>query len=60
VEVPKPSEGLEYTYARKPSTFDHEKKDLAHIWEVSYCFIFDDMKEGCYLTLLIACQALHL
>jgi dynein light intermediate chain 2 len=34
VEVPKPSEGLEYTYARKPSNFDHEKKDLAHIWEV--------------------------
>lgn len=33
-EVPKPSEGLEYTYARKPSQFDHEKKDLAHIWEV--------------------------
>ncbi len=33
-EVPKPSEGLEYTYARKPSNFDHEKKDLAHIWEV--------------------------
>jgi hypothetical protein len=32
--VPKPSEGLEYTYARKPSNFDHEKKDLAHIWEV--------------------------
>ncbi len=34
VEVPKPSEGLEYTYARKPSNFDHERKDLAHIWEV--------------------------
>lgn len=33
-EIPKPSEGLEYTYARKPSNFDHEKKDLAHIWEV--------------------------
>ncbi|KAL6746086.1 hypothetical protein V8C86DRAFT_2954357 [Haematococcus lacustris] len=33
-EVPKPSEGLEYTYARKPSNFDHERKDLAHIWEV--------------------------
>eukprot|EP00798_Chlamydomonas_sp_ICE-L_P019945 gene19945-26653_t len=25
-EVPKPSEGLEYTYARKPSNYDHEKK----------------------------------
>lgn len=34
IEVPKPSEGLEYTYARKPSTYDHERKDLAHIWEV--------------------------
>lgn len=34
VEVPKPSEGLEYTYARKPAAFDHERKDLAHIWEV--------------------------
>jgi dynein light intermediate chain 2 len=32
--VPKPSEGLEYTYARKPSNYDHERKDLAHIWEV--------------------------
>jgi dynein light intermediate chain 2 len=25
---------LEYTYARKPSSYDHERKDLAHIWEV--------------------------
>lgn len=33
-EVPKPSEGIEYTYARKPVAYDHEKKDLAHIWEV--------------------------
>ncbi|GLC38707.1 Cytoplasmic dynein 2 light intermediate chain 1 [Pleodorina starrii] len=33
-EVPKPSEGIEYTYARKPAAYDHEKKDLAHIWEV--------------------------
>ncbi|KAG2482769.1 hypothetical protein HYH03_018309 [Edaphochlamys debaryana] len=33
-ETPKPSEGIEYTYARKPAQFDHEKKDLAHIWEV--------------------------
>mmetsp|Transcript_14319 Transcript_14319/g.41743 ORF Transcript_14319/g.41743 Transcript_14319/m.41743 type:complete len:198 (-) Transcript_14319:1665-2258(-) len=33
-EMPKPSEGLEYTYARKPSAYDHERKDLAHIWEV--------------------------
>jgi dynein light intermediate chain 2 len=33
-DIPKPSEGLEYTYARKPSAYDHERKDLAHIWEV--------------------------
>ena len=33
-ELPKPSEGIEYTYARKPAAYDHEKKDLAHIWEV--------------------------
>lgn len=33
--MPKPSEGLEYTYARKPSQFDHEKKDVAHIWEAA-------------------------
>lgn len=32
--MPKPSEGLEYTYARKPSNYDHERKDLAHIWEI--------------------------
>lgn len=35
VEPPKPSEGLEYTFARKASNFDHEKKDLAHIWEIA-------------------------
>jgi dynein light intermediate chain 2 len=34
VEAPKPSEGLEYTFARKVSSYDHNKKDLAHIWEV--------------------------
>lgn len=34
VEPPKPSEGLEYTFARKASSLDHERKDTAHIWEV--------------------------
>jgi hypothetical protein len=33
-EVPKPSDGLEYTFARRPSSFDHERKDIAHVWEV--------------------------
>lgn len=35
VEVPKPSQGLEYTFARRASTYGHEHKDLAHIWEVA-------------------------
>jgi hypothetical protein len=30
----KPSEGLEYTYARKTSALDHERRSLAHIWEM--------------------------
>ena len=30
----KPSEGLEYTFARKSSGLSHEQKVLAHIWEV--------------------------
>lgn len=34
IEPPKPSEGLEYTYARKPAAFDHERKDMAHIYEI--------------------------
>ncbi|GMH33018.1 hypothetical protein BSKO_00852 [Bryopsis sp. KO-2023] len=33
VDIPKPSEGLEYTYARRSRENDHEKKDIAHIWE---------------------------
>eukprot|EP00803_Ostreobium_quekettii_P004627 evm.model.scf_672.3 EVM.evm.TU.scf_672.3 scf_672:14722-17919(-) len=32
--VAKPSEGLEYTYARRAREHDHEKKDIAHIWEL--------------------------
>lgn len=37
VEVPKPSQCLEYTFARKPgSKFGPgDRKELAHIWEVS-------------------------
>jgi hypothetical protein len=33
-EAVKPSQGLEYTYARKPAALDHERRDLAHIWEL--------------------------
>mmetsp|Transcript_8241 Transcript_8241/g.23674 ORF Transcript_8241/g.23674 Transcript_8241/m.23674 type:complete len:415 (+) Transcript_8241:330-1574(+) len=34
-DVPKPTDGLEYTYARKSSAYNPEKKDIAHIWEMS-------------------------
>jgi dynein light intermediate chain 2 len=36
-EVPKPSQCLEYTFARRPdsSYSAADKKELAHIWEVS-------------------------
>jgi hypothetical protein len=36
-EVPKPSQCLEYTFARKPGSSygAADKKELAHIWEVS-------------------------
>jgi dynein light intermediate chain 2 len=36
-EVPKPSQCLEYTFARRPSSSygAGDKKELAHIWEVS-------------------------
>lgn len=33
-EAVKPSQGVEYTYARKPAALDHERCDLAHIWEL--------------------------
>lgn len=33
-DVAKPSEGLEYTFARKPSAYEHDRKDLAHMWEL--------------------------
>ncbi len=53
-EVPKPSEGLEYTYARKPSNFDHEKKDLAHIWEVGGSHEFaEEIAQGDQLFLTV-------
>ncbi len=34
-ETPKPTEGLEYTYIRKPAANPTDPKDLAHLWEVS-------------------------
>lgn len=34
-EVPKQSQGLEYTFARKTSSVVDVRKDLAHIWEVA-------------------------
>ncbi|DBA72389.1 TPA: Cytoplasmic dynein 2 light intermediate chain 1 [Trebouxia sp. C0005] len=34
-EAPKPTEGLEYTYIRKPAANPTDPKDLAHLWEVS-------------------------
>ena len=34
-ETPKPTEGSEYTFARKQSAASLDRKDLAHIWEIS-------------------------
>eukprot|EP00891_Asterochloris_glomerata_P002938 jgi/Astpho2/2938/fgenesh1_pg.00050_%23_172_t len=34
-ETPKPTEGSEYTFARKQSVASLDRKDLAHIWEIS-------------------------
>ena len=34
-ETPKPTEGSEYTFARKQSAARLDRKDLAHIWEIS-------------------------
>ena len=34
-ETPKPTEGSEYTFARKQSATSLDRKDLAHIWEIS-------------------------
>jgi dynein light intermediate chain 2 len=33
--VPKPTEGIEYNYARKTHATNIERKDVAHIWEIS-------------------------
>ena len=32
-ETPKPTDGMEYTYARK--SVNHDRKDISHIWEVA-------------------------
>ncbi|KAK9808766.1 hypothetical protein WJX72_003222 [[Myrmecia] bisecta] len=35
-DVPKPTEGLDYTYIRKPSSGGaSDRKDLTHVWELS-------------------------
>jgi len=34
-ELPKPTEGMEYTYARKSAANNIDRKDIAHIWEVA-------------------------
>eukprot|EP00227_Mantoniella_beaufortii_P016060 CAMPEP_0197596268 /NCGR_PEP_ID=MMETSP1326-20131121/24667_1 /TAXON_ID=1155430 /ORGANISM="Genus nov. species nov., Strain RCC2288" /LENGTH=307 /DNA_ID=CAMNT_0043162735 /DNA_START=165 /DNA_END=1085 /DNA_ORIENTATION=+ len=34
-DVPKPTEGMEYNYARKTHATNIERKDVAHIWEIS-------------------------
>lgn len=34
-EVPKQTEGMEYTYARKSVAANIDRKDIAHIWEVA-------------------------
>ena len=34
-ERPRPTEGLEYSFMRKNSPTDLERKDVAHVWEVS-------------------------
>jgi len=34
-EVPKPTEGMDYNYARKAHPTNIERKDVAHIWEIA-------------------------
>ncbi|KAL3144446.1 Cytoplasmic dynein 2 light intermediate chain 1 [Trebouxia sp. C0010 RCD-2024] len=34
-DTPKPTDGLEYTYIRKPASSTSDRKELAHLWEVS-------------------------
>lgn len=33
--MPKPTDGLEYTYIRKPASSMSDRKELAHLWEVA-------------------------
>ena len=34
-ETPKPTEGLEYTFIRKPASNPIDRKELANLWELS-------------------------
>ena len=34
-ETPKPTEGLEYTFIRKPASNPTDRKELANLWELS-------------------------
>ena len=34
-DIPKPTEGLDYTFLRKPAANPSDPKELAHLWEVS-------------------------
>mmetsp|Transcript_10736 Transcript_10736/g.14608 ORF Transcript_10736/g.14608 Transcript_10736/m.14608 type:complete len:398 (-) Transcript_10736:111-1304(-) len=34
-DIPKTTEGMEYTYARKSASNNIERKDIAHIWEIA-------------------------
>ena len=34
-DAPKPTEGMEYNYARKTHATNVERKDVAHIWEIA-------------------------
>ena len=33
--MPKPTDGLEYTFIRKPASSMSDRKELAHLWEVA-------------------------
>ena len=34
-DIPKPTEGLDYTFIRKPAANPSDPKELAHLWELS-------------------------
>ena len=34
-DAPKPTEGMEYNYARKTHATNVERKDVAHVWEIA-------------------------